>query len=217
MAISDPYPAGVVSTALAVAPDSGAPRFPADLTYQGGAVAVSMKNHAPYLHPHGGCTIAGCWGTRSSFCTTSSRATSSTWTPAALPITAIRWRRSLQTSTTPPRQTAHGRRHACHHSLSSVKGEQTISAMPLAMATSTTCFCRWTDKCFATTYRVCYSPDNLSSFFFCTYHGSAGFTDIGHVLYSVEPFQDVDMQREARDSQRPAYRFELQRPLARNV
>jgi hypothetical protein len=38
---------------------------------------------------------------------------------------------------------------------------------------------------------VCYSPDNRPTFAFCAYHGSATFKDIGHVLYTVEPFQNV--------------------------
>lgn len=37
----------------------------------------------------------------------------------------------------------------------------------------------------------CYSPDVPSSFVFCAYHGSLTFTDIGHVIYSIEPYQDV--------------------------
>lgn len=49
-----------------------------------------------------------------------------------------------------------------------------------------------TDECFDSTYTQCYSPDNPSSFAFCGYHSSADFTDIGHVLYSVEPSQDVN-------------------------
>jgi len=48
------------------------------------------------------------------------------------------------------------------------------------------------DECFNSTFTVCYSPDNLKSFAFCAYHGSVTFQDIGHVLYSVEPFQDVE-------------------------
>jgi hypothetical protein len=36
---------------------------------------------------------------------------------------------------------------------------------------------------------VCYSPDNPPNFFFCAYHGSVDFSDIHHVLFSVEPFQ----------------------------
>jgi len=52
------------------------------------------------------------------------------------------------------------------------------------------------DECFGRPitqqqFKVCYSPDDLKTFFFCAYHGSADFSDIGHVLYSVEPFQDA--------------------------
>jgi hypothetical protein len=42
-----------------------------------------------------------------------------------------------------------------------------------------------------TSANVCYSPDNASTFVFCAYHGSLDFQDIGHVLYSVEPYQNV--------------------------
>lgn len=37
----------------------------------------------------------------------------------------------------------------------------------------------------------CYSPDNPSTFSFCAFHGSIDFSDIGHVLFSVEPYQNV--------------------------
>jgi len=47
------------------------------------------------------------------------------------------------------------------------------------------------DTCFDQT-SICYSPDNPSSFAFCGYHGSVTYSDIGHVLLSVEPFQNVD-------------------------
>ena len=46
------------------------------------------------------------------------------------------------------------------------------------------------DTCFDLT-SICYSPDNPPSFVFCAYHGSVDFADIGHVLFSVEPFQNV--------------------------
>jgi hypothetical protein len=49
------------------APDSGGPRFPADLSYHGGNVVVSMQHHAIYMNPNGGCTIAGCWGNPEGF------------------------------------------------------------------------------------------------------------------------------------------------------
>jgi len=39
---------------------------------------------------------------------------------------------------------------------------------------------------------TCYSPDNPNTFVFCAFHGSVTFTDLGDVLYSVEPFQNVN-------------------------
>lgn len=42
-----------------------------------------------------------------------------------------------------------------------------------------------------TSANVCYSPDNAATFVFCAFHGSVDFKDIGHVLYSVEPYQNV--------------------------
>ena len=45
------------------------------------------------------------------------------------------------------------------------------------------------DVCLSATH--CYSPDRPSTFVFCAYHGSADFTDIHHVLFSVEPYQNV--------------------------
>ncbi len=46
------------------------------------------------------------------------------------------------------------------------------------------------DTCFDPSFGGgCYSPDNFSTFVFCGYHESVTFSDIGHVLYTVEPFQ----------------------------
>ncbi len=37
----------------------------------------------------------------------------------------------------------------------------------------------------------CYSPDNPNTWYFCAFHGSIDFSDIGHVLFSVEPYQNI--------------------------
>jgi hypothetical protein len=47
-----------------------------------------------------------------------------------------------------------------------------------------------TDECFDNTFTVCYSPDNPNTWFFCAYHSSAD-TELGHLVYSVEPYQNV--------------------------
>lgn len=50
-----------------------------------------------------------------------------------------------------------------------------------------------TDMCISA--GNCYSPDNFNTFFFCAFHGSVTFRttagDLLHVVYSVEPYQDV--------------------------
>lgn len=46
------------------------------------------------------------------------------------------------------------------------------------------------DVCFAG-MPVCYSPDNPLTWVFCAFHASVTFNDIGHVLLTVEPFQNV--------------------------
>jgi hypothetical protein len=42
-----------------------------------------------------------------------------------------------------------------------------------------------------TSVNVCYSPGNNATFVFCAYHGAVTFSDIGPVLYTVEPYQNV--------------------------
>jgi hypothetical protein len=46
------------------------------------------------------------------------------------------------------------------------------------------------DTCIDLT-SVCYSPDNPPTFAFCAYHGAVVFADIGHILYTVQPYQNV--------------------------
>lgn len=48
------------------------------------------------------------------------------------------------------------------------------------------------DVCADPGLTVCYSPDNFATWYFCAFHSSVDFTDIGHALYTVEPFQNVD-------------------------
>jgi hypothetical protein len=39
----------------------------------------------------------------------------------------------------------------------------------------------------------CYSPDNQSAFTWCAFHASVDFPDIGHVIFSIEPYQNVSL------------------------
>ncbi len=47
-----------------------------------------------------------------------------------------------------------------------------------------------TDTCFDFS-KQCYSPDRTAAFAFCAYHGTVKFSDLGLVVYSIEPYQDI--------------------------
>ena len=48
------------------------------------------------------------------------------------------------------------------------------------------------DTCFDDTFTACYSPDNNSTFYFCAYHGGVQDAAGNVVLYTVEPYQNVN-------------------------
>lgn len=170
------------------APDSGGPRFPADLEYHGGNVVPSMQNHAIYMNPNGRCTIAGCWGDPEGFLsdlgqsnfiqvvdqytggagpyTVSDTHFTVNYHPNAAPFTDADMLAIVHAAAALTGQAGYG-------------NEYHVFLPP------------GQDECFNLGYKVCYSPDDLKTFAFCAYHGSADFSDIGHVLYSVEPFQDT--------------------------
>lgn len=173
------------------APDSGAPRFPADLEYLGGHIVTSMQHVAIYMNPNGACTIASCWGDpegflsdlgKSDFIHVVDQYTGSTaddrytvanthvmidYKPNAAPFTDAQMLAVV---------------HAVAAFLGTPDGYSNEFHVFLPPGQ---------DECFNLGYKVCYSPDDPKTFFFCAYHGSATFSDsVGHVLYSVEPFQD---------------------------
>jgi len=189
MALSSSHDTSAAVAPAAAAPDSGGPRFPADLSYHGGAVVVAMEQHAIYLHPHRGCTIAACWGNPERFLRDLGRSEfihvvdQYTGTTANDRYTVAEERTNI--NYTPPSDPfTDADMLAFVHAVASRTGDtgyghQYHVFLPPGQ-----------DECFDSTFTVCYSPDKQSTFFFCAYHGSADFTDIGHVLYSVEPFQD---------------------------
>ncbi len=163
--------------------------FPADLSNQGGAVVHAAESHAIYMNPSGKCTVASCWGNPQRFLgdlaqsefihvadqyvgdTASQRYTdgfSATvkFTQSSTPFTDKKLRGIVHAVAARTGATGYG--HIYHIFLP--KG---------------------TDVCITSTDGICYSPNNPNTFVFCAYHSSVTFTDIGHVLYTVEPFQDV--------------------------
>jgi hypothetical protein len=177
------------------APAAAQVRYPADLTFQGGPTVQSAQQHAIYMRPNGRCRVSRCWGdpegflrdlSQSDFIHVTDQYVGASggnrypvgehasvgftppfnFTPPAVPFTDADLQAVIHAVASRTGQTGYG--HIYHVFLP-----------------------EGTDECFDSTFTVCYSPDNLSAFAFCAYHNFVDFADIGHVLYSVEPFQNV--------------------------
>ncbi len=178
------------ATAGAAEPSRHNVRFPGDLIFQGGPTVGSAESHAIYMLPNGKCPVATCWGNpegflrdlgQSNFIHVVDQYTGSygnnrytvgshrslSYKPPAAPFTDADMEAVVHAVASKLGLTGYG--HIYHVFLP--PGQ---------------------DECFTSTDGVCYSPDNSSTFVFCAYHSSVDFPDIGHVLYSVEPFQDVN-------------------------
>lgn len=166
------------------------PRFPGDLFYFGGATLASTQHHAIYLQPNGqGCKVSNCWGNpegflrdlgRSRFVHVIDQYVGSTsngrygvgkgytiaYPQDANPYTDADMITAVVAAAQQSGQVGYG--HMYHVFL------------PPGV-----------DECFDASYSTCYSPDNPSTWYFCAYHGSVDIQGLGHVVYSVEPYQNV--------------------------
>lgn len=159
------------------------PRYPGDLSFQGGAVVEFAESHAIYMLPNGTCPIADCWGNPEGFLRDLGRSefihvtdqyvghqSSNRYTVgqrAMVPFIP---------STTP---FTDNDMLAVIHAVASLTGQTGYGHIYHVFLP------QGTDECFDSTFTVC------ASNVFCAYHSSADFTDIGHILYSVEPFANV--------------------------
>lgn len=169
--------------------NSGGPRFPADLQFHGGNVVVSMQHHAIYMNPNGACTVAGCWGDPEGFLSDLGQST------------FVHVLDQYTNSTADNRYTVGDNATINYHPNAKPFTDADMLAVVHAVAAAMgnpggygheyhVFLPPGQDECFNLGYKVCYSPDDPKTFFYCAYHGSVDFSDIGHVLYSVEPFQD---------------------------
>jgi hypothetical protein len=169
--------------------DGGILRYPGDLTYQGGAVVDFTVSHAVYMLPGGSCPIAVCWGDPEGYLRDLGKSdfihladqyiglfggnrysvgfhAKVSYTPPSVPLTDNDILSVVHAVASASGETGYG--HIYHVFLP--PGQ---------------------DECFDSSFTECYSPDNFATFFYCAYHSSVDFSDIGHVLYSVEPYQNT--------------------------
>jgi hypothetical protein len=183
--------AAAAGAATATTVDSDQPRFPADLTYNGGAVVRVAEQHPIFLLPNGSCPIATCWGNPEGFLRDLNISEFVHITDQYVGATAnnrypvgshklISYKRTPKTAPLTDADML-----AVVHAVASASGQTGYAHMYHVFLPP------GQDECFTATDGICYSPDVPATFAFCGYHSSADFKDIGHVLYSVEPFQNV--------------------------
>jgi hypothetical protein len=162
-----------------------------DVSYGGGQVVKSAISHAIYLQPQSGdqCAIATCWGDPEGFLrdlgnsdfihvidqyigefrpnryTVGFHATVN-YTPQATPLLDS----DIQ---------------AVVHAVAAKSGAADYGHIYHVFLPP------GQDECADSTLSECYSPDNDATFFYCAYHSSVDFPDIGHVIYTVQPYQNV--------------------------
>jgi hypothetical protein len=169
-------------------------RFPGDLSYLGGAVVLAAQSHAIYMLPNGKCDIRLCWGSPEGFLNDFSISTFAHITDEYVGLAASH-RYTVGThanvSYKPTPKTApltDSDLQAVVHAMAAKTGTGYDHIYHVFLPPGQ-------DECFGpldpSGAGACYSPDVPNNFAFCAYHSSVDFMDIGHVLYTVEPFQDV--------------------------
>jgi hypothetical protein len=171
-------------------PDTSGLRFPGDLSFFGGHVVPSAQFHAVYLVPgNGNCpSVAACWGNPEGFLSDLGNSNFIHLVDQYTGMTMSNRYTVGKNAAILYLQTASiftdANIQAFVHAVASVYGTGYGHIYHVFLPPGQ-------DECFSANSHACYSPDDPRTFAFCGYHSSVQFTDIGHVLYSVEPFQDV--------------------------
>jgi hypothetical protein len=171
--------------AIAAVPSPGF--YPSDLDYFGGPVVTNLLSHPLYINASSCGGVASCWGNPERFLTDLGSST-------FIHVT------DQYTKTSGSYRLGHHVFASMRMFTNTVGQSELLGAVHDAAAALGTpsgygnqfhiFLPKGVDTCFDQT-SICYSPDNPASFVFCAYHGSVTFSDIGHVLFSVEPFQNV--------------------------
>ena len=168
-------------------------RYPADLQYHGGPVLSSTVHHAIFVNPTSACPPNTCWGDPIGFLTDLNRSA------------MIRLTDQYVGSNGPNRFPVGDNYYVSGYT--PVYGGTQLTNLDIALisygvASQTGQFgyghmyqvflVPGQDLCFDNTYSTCYSPDVPNTWYFCAYHSSASDSSGNRVVYSAEPYQNVD-------------------------
>lgn len=158
-------------------------RYPGDLVYHGGAVLEFVQSHDVYLLPGGSCASASCYGDPERFLRALGKSEFMHVTDQYVGqhssnryTLGENFSLAFSVSTTPLTDLDV---QTIVHAVAKSSGETGYGDIYHVFIPP------GQDECFDSTFTVC------ASNVFCAYHSSVDFTDIGHVVYSVEPFADV--------------------------
>lgn len=171
--------------AIAAVPSPGF--YPSDLDYFGGPVVTNLLSHPLYINSGSCGGVATCWGNPERFLNDLGMSTfihvtdQYTKTSGRYRLGQHVFASMMMFTNTVGQSDLLGAVHDAAAALGTPGGygHEFHVFLPKGV-----------DTCFDQT-SICYSPDNPASFVFCAYHGSVTFSDIGHVLFSIEPFQNV--------------------------
>ena len=162
-----------------------------DVTYGGGHVLTSAVSHAIYLQPLSGnqCTIAACWGDPEGFLRDLGRSDIIHDVDQYVGLYGgdrytVGFHATVNYSP-PPTPLLDTDIQAFVHAVAVKNGASGYGHIYHVFLPP------GQDECSDSTFETCYSPDNPEAFYYCAYHSSADFPDIGHVLYTLQPYQDV--------------------------
>jgi len=166
-------------------------RYFGDVTYGGGQVVRSAVSHAIYLQPQTGnqCTIATCWGDPEGFLRDIGRSDFIHVVDQYIGLFgANRYTVGFHATVTYTPQVSpllDSDIQAMVHAVAAQNGASGYGHIYHVFVPP------GQDECFDSTFSVCYSPDNPAAFYYCSYHSSVDFPDIGHVIYTLQAYQNV--------------------------
>jgi len=161
---------------------------PGDVAYQGGQTVQYAVSHAVYLNPGRECTIAACWGNPERFLDDVGESDFIHILDEYVGLEGSHrytlGDRVVLTGALPATPLSESDLIAMLHAVvarTGAGGYRNIYHLFLPPGA---------DTCFDAPYNnECYSPDKPATFAFCAYHDSVTYSDLGHVLFTVEPWQ----------------------------
>lgn len=182
-----PHPAASTKSGFSVVDDDFT-QNPGDVSYLGGPTLQYAESHAVYVNPGGACTIASCWGDPERFLDDAGESEFIHVLDQYVGLTARNrytvGQRAVLNDALPENQLSESDLIGILHGVVAKTGANGYGHIYHLFLPP------GVDTCFdAPNNNVCYSPDNLANFFFCAYHNSVTYPDLGHVVFTVEPWQ----------------------------